>query len=641
MRGLVLLTRTFLLALLLAGLSMPPAARADRALTVVRDNKEFKTLFRRVLTRPGAKLMDTPGGSVIRDLPPFQVFYVYAESPDFTTVGNLIEGDSAGVIETSALLPWDSSIVVTFNNLASPSRGRVMFFDSVEKLRDLVYSEDVVATAQVYRDAVLAGAPADGSGVVAVEPETYVDIRDRLYIMPILKFEREARLPGNYRGKLSLKVASVSANGGPGPGEAEPRKIGDQPWQFVFVIDTTKSMGPYIEETRASLAELARNIVGGPVGDLSRFGIVQFRDNTTLAPDLGFVTDVPLQLGPASDIDAFLAAIADVHASETSSSGFNEDSMAGLNVAVNDMAWDDDAGKIIFLITDAGPRLEDGAVPNLLPEDLARYANEKGIAIFTWHLLTDAGSFDHQSAAEAYGSISRFHGQDNYAAVENGAPQTFRQMVDQTTQGISMVVEQAQSEVLANQIQNSAVPAGLAEVGLAMQLAYLGRTSGAVPDVFEAWVLDQDIPQFGTAAFDVRIMLTRNQLSTLIAVLEKMVEQMENGVLDPVTMFDNLQNALALLSQDGTRLADGVFDVMGDGLQDYLDGLPYRSDVLSLSREDWIQMGGSEQIQLRTRLASKLAVYRQYYSDPGLWTALWDGAPSGEEITLMPLAFLP
>ena len=627
------------LAVLLWVFSTSEALASDRAQPV---SDEFSTLYQRVLSRPGAALHETPGGTVIRRLPPFQVFYIYEQDPEWTKVGTRIEGGFAGYIATPEVLSWSTSIVATFNNRAVNDRGRALIFESEEKFRELMAQEELVATSNAYREAAIEGRQPIESGILSIEPAEYVDIRDRLYILPILEHQRLRRLPGRNSGEL-LKIASMAANDEPavgGGGSTSTAAVKDQVFQFVFVIDTTKSMRPYIDGTKEAISEFARQIAGGPVGEAAEFGLVEFRDNTALAEDLGYVTKIVLPLAEDSSVETFLDRIAGVEQAEASSSGFNEDSLAGLHTAITQLDWEDDAGKFIFLVTDAGPRTEDLDVQGLQEAQVRQLADEKGIAITTWHLTTDAGSFDHASAAEAYRALSQFGSTNAYRQIPRGDETMFRESVDTAFAELNRVLADADQGVIADDTEEEIDPV-MRELGLAMQLAYLGAQGGEVRDVFEGYILSQGIPNFGSRTLDIRVMLTRNQLASLRQAMTAIAEKMNEGVLDPVTLFGQIQNALALLAQDGTRLAAGQFEVLGDGAQNFLQALPYQSELMELTQEDWIAAGSSGQIEKRLTLESKLRAYDEIYADPSLWTALADDAPEGEHVSLILLSLMP
>jgi len=215
-------------------------------------------------------------------------------------------------------------------------------------------------------------------------------------------------------------------------------------------------------------------------------------------------------------------------------------------------------------------------------------------------------------------------------------------MLDDAIKTSETIVEAAQAGKRADQILDLNTNDPVVQLGLALQFAYLGRTTGVqVPDVFEGWMLDRGIPDFKREGLDIRMMLTRNQFSTLSSVVQTIIEKLDAGLLNPASFFEELQTALALLATDTDRIAQAEIGVLGDAVNRLLGDLPYRSDIMAMTQEDWLSLSGGEQVTLKNRLASKLQAYREIYDDPSLWTALDDSAPEGERVSLIKLDLMP
>ena len=602
-------------------------------------SEDLQTLYRRALSRPGAVLLDGPGGTEVHRLPPFQVYYIYDQNADWTKVGTAVEGASAGYIATNQVLNWNTNIVATFNNGVAASRDRHMIFESRKKVVELLSQENVVGTSAAYRDRAIVGDPMEGSGVISMEPEVYIDLRDRFYILPILESQRRVRLPGRNRGNI-LQIAAMSANKEATLEPSTGTDLSQMPIDIVFVIDTTQSMQPYIDETRAAARQFANEIAGTEASERMRFGIVEFRDNIDLAPRLEFAARIALPLEDGSNAEAFAKAIDTVEDADANSDGFNEDAIAGLHKAITELDWSETGAKMIYLVTDAGARLEDTTIPNIQLPEVRSLAEEKGIVISTWHLLTSSGVFDHAGAANDYKELSRFGNQSTYRGIDQGDPAAFQDALESEIGLFQAMIEAAQDGLMADEIDNDEIDKEDLRRGLALQLAYLGQIGGgAAPDVFSGWTIDRGIPQFQNPALEIRIMLTRNELSTLSRVVRTMIEEMDAGVLDPTSFFQQMQNAMALISQDPSRVAE--LGVLGDAVGAYLAELPYRSDIMQLTEEEWISLGGGEQQALKNRLKSKLRAYEDINADPSLWTALDPDAPEGEQVSLIKLDLMP
>src|SRR5690606_12937542 len=159
---------------------------------------------------------------------------------------------------------------------------RTLLFRSRPSLEEAISGEDVLSRLAELRARAAAGElDADGP-VVSIEPEGFIDIESEVYILPILDWA-SIRLPTPLPGKL-LKVASLSQ--AEAAGKTQPRSreelLRDYKVGLMFVIDTTKSMGPYIEEVRDAVAALKERLSSHEEAERFRFGLVGFRDNTRL-----------------------------------------------------------------------------------------------------------------------------------------------------------------------------------------------------------------------------------------------------------------------------------------------------------------------------------------------------------------------
>jgi hypothetical protein len=142
----------------------------------------------------------------------------------------------------------------------------------------------------------------------------------------------------------------------------------------------------------------------------------------------------------------------------------------------------------------------------------------------------------------------------------------------------------------------------------------------------------------------VRLLITKNQLSTLRDVIKSLVDAFEGSRgarEDPSTLFSQLRSVVAAMARDPDKVVDAQFKTLGDALGEYLEGLPYQSEVMGLDEAAWAQMGGARQREIVDGLKSKLQLYQEFHNSPSQWVALWPGAPPGETVYAMPLDALP
>ena len=642
------------LAGVLMALPVPVVAQDRRPLLV----EDTTSLHQRVLTRPGAviRAAPSPDAEIVDDaVASFTVFYVFgrdgAGPAGWVEVGGPLNGPAAGWVRAREVIDWRQTMVVAFP-VRRANRERVLFFDERDALGDLLSDEQLGPRAAALRAQAVEGTLPPDSPVIAIEPETPPDLSEQFYLLPILDAE-EVYLDSGYDTRL-LHVASIPLDADPADDPRSALTYEEALAAFevgiVFVIDTTTSMGPFIERTQEAVRRVYERIGDSEIADRVSFSLIGFRDNVQLRPELEYVSEVFVPLESGQSTDVFLEAIARMTAADVSSAGFNEDAMAGLRDAIGLEGWDkfEFGGRYVILVTDAGPRRSNdpGGATGLAPAEINSLARENGIAVYTLHLLSEAGAFDHDYAAAAYRALSRFDGIDRplYYPVADGDVDAFGEQVDALTE---LLIDHVSDTVSGRVIEVSEDAESARErqarmVGRAMQLAYLGRVTGArAPDVFEAWTADIDMSDPRLKSLDVRVLLTKNQLSDLTQVLETILEVGETAQLEPDEFFGRLRSAVAHLSRDPNLLPTAEFESLGGLIGEYLDGLPYRSQIMEIDARRWNAMGPGGQLETLDTIRSKLELYRRYDATPALWQALYDGAPPGEHVFPVPLDDLP
>ena len=272
-----LLLATCLAFLVLAAIT-PPAVAQDSARPLRMEGK--RTLYQRVLTRLGAQTRREPGAQaeVIARIPPFSIFYVYAtrsvDGAQWLRVGPSSNGDISGWIAAEQLVEWKQTLVAFFTKPGN--RQPALLFRERDTLTQLLESELGSAQAAKLREA--AGEGKDTGQIVAVEPPTYVDPRKNFYLLPILD---HIEADDDFATK-ALKVAvvnekaherAVTASGDSADPMAEFKVA------IAFVIDTSKSMGPYIEQTRNAIRRICEKTQTTEWRDRFNFALIAFRDS--------------------------------------------------------------------------------------------------------------------------------------------------------------------------------------------------------------------------------------------------------------------------------------------------------------------------------------------------------------------------
>lgn len=612
------------------------------------------SLYQRVIVRPGATVQPQPGalpaGATAKPVPGFTVLYVYGrqggEGDGWVEVGRAADGRTEGWIPAAKAIPWQHTMVGAFANPAG--RGRVLFLDTEANERALALDPNTAAAARALRERAATPNPAP---VVALEPDRYVDIKRQFYLLPILNadlLERENGPPLRL-----LEVISAPADQGPPPA-ADPAALRNFKAGVMFVIDTTMSMQPYIERTRNAVRSIVGRIQETAVRDNFRFGLIAYRDSLEDSPGLEYATRTYAKPDFSRPAGAINAAIAQVGEARASSSSFAEDPAAGLKAALDEVDWNQFGGRYIILITDASarPGTHRFSVTRLNLAEIREIAKAKGVAVFAIHIKTPAGRDrrDHDIARSQYEELTRFGGAGSlYFPVENGDPTAFAQTVEGLSTALLQQVAEATGRPVAGLQPQGASSGGQANrvlqdrvqvVANAMRLSYLGRAEGTrAPDVVRSWTTDRDLDDTTIPSLEVRVLLTRNQLSDLAQALGTVLQAGLAGRTEPRTFFTQLRAAFAAAARDPQRIARA--DRIGALLGEYLEGLPYRSEVMDITEDDWLAMGSIAQAVVLNSIEAKLRLYQEFQSHPDLWVDLSGTRSPGEAMFPVPIEALP
>lgn len=646
-----------LLALLLV---LPAsAAMAQDRTPLLMEGKS--TLYERVLTAPRARFSDSPGGAPAGvELPAFSSFYVYDRrevgGTPWVELGNDRAGRIAGWMPESSTIPWRQQMALTFANPAG--RERNLLFADGPALIDILESDDPAAAVAPLRQAALAGEASDK--VVALEPSTHVDFSQNFYLLPILSSEQAYTASGAPVRALEIaSVTKIPEDEAAPPSPATDRTLREFSAAVVFVIDTTISMGPYIDRTREAVRRISERLADSEIADRIRFGLVAFRSNVAAVPELDYTARVFADPNEVASGEAFLEAVRDLEPATASSSRFDEDAFAGVLTALDEIDLSKFGARYLVLITDAGALRGNDTLSStgLDAEQLAIELRERGAALYALHLKTPAGVRNHASAEAQYRALAAHPLARNplYYPIDAGSVEAFGSTVESLAGAIS---DMASAAFRGDEVPGGAVaePASVGEqirrdafeVGRAMQLAWLGRVEQArIPDFFRAFIADRDFADPLRQTTEVRVFLSRNQVSDLFDTLSGLVDELDRAQgedrMSSSEFFDSLRSVAAKAGRDPAELADGETARLGDlGLFDeYLGDLPYKSTLMTLDLEEWRARPTAEQEQLLDAVRRKLRLYRLFMEDADRWVTLSPDAPAAEAVYPVPIDALP
>lgn len=606
-----------------------------------------KTLFQRVLSKPGAKLSSAAGGAPGKALPAFSVLYVYQrkdiDGSPWLRVGAATDGRSDGWLPAVQVSDWKQSLVLKFTERSG--RAPVMFLrqaGEVEKLlADPVAAKNLLLKAQ--------NNPGDNQQVLALEPAASAVPQNQFYLLPI--FDAKESFDENGQPVQLLNVASID----PGSAAAKPATpvISANADAFrtavVLVVDTTVSMQPYIDQVRDVVHELQTRIAERGELDSVSFGMVGFRSSVKKTPGLEYVAKTLITLDQGRDPQRFLDMARQVKASTVSSHAFNEDAFAGVMQAVNGMDWSGYGGRLILLVTDAGALRKNDpfAATQMNEAEVRQAALGKQIKIYALHLRTDAGKKTHGGAESQYRTLTADANPqigDLYTAVPGGDVRKLGERVDEIGTVFANLVHQVRSNTPQPVPLLSNAPSladKSAAVGYAMHMDFLGHKGASqAPQLVSAWTADRDLTNPALPAFQVCVMLTKLQLNDLQQSLKLIVDAARKTQTSPKDFFQEIASASAYMSRDPQALRKGGNLADGGILGEYLEGLPYRSKSLNMTQDLWLSLSVAEQEDFIDELDSKIRLFETFHNDVANWVRFGDAEP-GDALYRVPLSTLP
>ena len=614
-----------------------------------------KTLFQRVLSKPGASFSSEPGATPGQAVPAFSVLYVYQrknlDGRSWLRLGAASDGRSAGWLPAEQVSDWKQSLVLKFTERSG--RAPVMFVRQASEL------ERLLADPAAAKNLLLRAQknPQDEQQVLALEPNASAVPQEQFYLLPI--FDSKESFDENGQSVQLLNVASIDPGNSPQsisdssgkrlPASTPPAAGDAFRTAVVLVVDTSVSMQPYIDQVRDVVHELQGKIAARGELDSVSFGLVGFRNNTSKTPGLEYVTKTLVTLDQGRDPQRFQELVSQVKATSVSSHSFNEDAFAGVMQAVEGMDWKGYGGRLILLVSDAGAlRKNDPYSRTQMNEaEVRQAALGKQIKIYALHLRTDAGKKNHAQAETQYRVLTADANPkigDLYIPVPGGDVGKFGARVDEIGTVFADLVHQVrsnQSQAVPSLAAAPSIAEKSAAIGYAMHMDFLGRKSASqAPQLVSAWTADRDLTNPALPAFQVCVMLTKLQLNDLQQSLKLIVDAARKTQTSPKDFFQEIASASAYMSRDPSALRKGGNLADGGVLGEYLEGLPYRSKSLNMTQDLWLSLSVAEQEDFIDELDSKIRLYETFHNDLANWVRFGDAEP-GDALYRVPLSTLP
>ncbi len=628
--------------------------QAFTATPLLQEGKQ--TLYQRVITHPDADIRQSPNASaaiVQENVKPFTVFYVYAKQDGWLQVGPL-STPPLGWIEQANSTEWNQSLTLLFTERST--RNPLLFFKEEKGLMDICTSTQMEKKLADIQKAVLDKnqTALDAAQLAATEPsekEGAVDA-NRFYLMPILAMNDP------FEGVKFLEVASID------PGQRKEDIDKSKPRTAIaFVIDTTISMKPYIDQSLNVIRSVYDQLEDAKLEDDVAFGVVAFRSSPEAKPGTEYESRVVSDLVTAKDRKMLETELAKVKEASSSTHTFTENSPSGIKMALDSLSWSDYSTRMLIVITDAGPlpTTDPYATVKMDMPELADYARTKGVRLSALHIKSPKGKKDHTEAEQAYRLLTRLSdNRSNYLSVNANTIQegvkNFSVASKALTSGIVTMVQMTMDGKLVTKPNDE--PANnlnaeeearqmAAALGYAMQLEYFGKANEVrAPSVLDSWIADMDLQKLArgeqVSTVEVAVLLTKNQLNDLSQQLSIIIDNAERTKkTDAKDFFQGILSASTRAARDpNSPMPQGQNLSQLGVLGEFLEGLPYKSDIMLLREEDWYRMSIGQQTTFINRLKSRLARYEEYDKDRSHWESFGATNP-GDWMYRVPLTMLP
>lgn len=693
-----------------SGIFMHPAIAAEERMPI--SISESSSLPLRVLTRPHATLYAKPDETTVvqGNLPTFQSYFVYdrpvgeawATQTGWYEVGTDDKGSVVGWIKGEDVFEWKQTMCLAYTH--PEGRKPVLMFDDQEVLESLTQADPKARTDQAESyysaiDAAAKGTPLpEDFPIISIEPKMAVDITSQFYLLPILEHKtvtvdgRESRL---------LRIAAVSNNGEKSGEksdirtnkdflsaatvnpESQAKKLEELKIDLVWVIDTTRSMEPYIKAAHGVMEKVSREVAANPVlnGKIA-FGAWGYRDSEFI-PNIGYDTkNYTPELQP---IETFLESMKTITETSTDSVDVEENMFTGVANAIEKTAWRADAMRIIILVGDA-PAHGAGHKWNSSGQDentLRALASDKKVTVFSLHIMPPATKKYNKIAERQFKALAVNPGQDKpmYGKVLGKNMEQFNKNAETIAEAVigfgsaaakgnadalvspSAEITQPDAKPAADTLNRTDTPASpSAEIAQpdakpaagtlnrsdvdrtirAAAVTWLGsQVAAQAPRDIEAWVIDKDLINTDSPSLEVRLLLNKRQLDSLATLLREILKAGLENQLSGDDFFTSLQSASAVVSRNPDMLAN-VNSLAESGLiPDFLAGLPYHSQLMDISNELWASWGPDEQNAFLAKLQAKCNAYATIHDSPELWIALNPGDDPAEHVTPVQLDLMP
>jgi hypothetical protein len=535
-----------------------------------------------------------------------------------------------GYMRAADALEWKSAVVVSYSHrgVGENERKPVIMFKDSGPLRDLVLDPKLSEKAQeYYRKITGRDVPPE---VITREPDTYVDIKKKFYLLPVLESMdlTDQGIDDTHILQIAAAVPNQRAEAADLCTTERPDfadcikkvgKVGDDELKIdvVYVIDLTGSMQPYVDAVKEAARNSAR-LFAQAVGssDRIRFGFVGFRDNLDSDPENEFVVK---NFTPELVSREKLVELIEKFGIAKAGGDLQEEVFHGVLEGLNSH-WDNNSLKVLFLIGDASSHdvTHRFATTDKDARALRLLANEQDIKIGAVYIKNSKQAVDWQRGIEQFSALSMnapprpsFRtSEEDPTLIQNAILEATAEMVDHIKSLYKTTKGPAAAEI--NPFSD-AFRVGLVE--------FIGKATEPPKDI-TAWVLDKDLTNLARRAFDIHVLCTRKDLDELTDALQKLIDAYETNKMTNEGFFKTLQAITTLRSLDGGEVSKATNLARTSLLPRWIDALPYKSEITSMRFSDFEEQSADKSQQLQAKLRSLVTTYRAIQERQESWVKL-------------------
>lgn len=660
-----------------------------------------KILPLRVLARPFSNIYaekDLNSTIIESNVPALKPYYVYSKpaaedielEDGWYQIGTNTRGKIVGWMQAKDLLEWKQTMCLVYTH--PEGRRPVLMFSREADLQRLIDTAQAERISQIekYYQQIESGTIDDKFPINSVEPKRALDLEKEFYFLPILDFKsvefgnREARLlklTASTNSRADAREATdikgnkeYLNNANIKSGHISKEKLRKLKLDIVWVVDTTVSMRPYIDRTMEVVNRVSNQVVSRNALNASiNFGIWGYRDNLDAIPKIGYDTkNYTHQLLP---IDQFSQVLEGVNVTQVDSVDYPEDMFSGVNDAIKDTQWREDALRVIILVGDA-PSHTAGHKWNISKLDegtLRGLATKSGINIYSIHIVDPRASRFQDLAKQQFQRLADNDGMskpafeevmatdkeqferlsDDLVATFTDSISALKQLLDQKSATQEQNSNQTGGELaytdeyvdindaLKNVDANSSQTKVLAsEMFRAALVKWIGRQGDIkAPRDIVSWVIDKDLENSDMPSMEVRLLINKRELDSLATSIDEIITAGNRGMISGDDFFTSLQSTTAMMTRDPNMIKQAKR--MVDFVPEFLQGLPYQSQLMAIDNDLWDSWSADEQNEFINSLTAKVEAYRKIHDSPEGWVPINPDDDPDEYVYPISLDLLP